>query len=233
MDVSQIKKDFPIFENHPELVYLDSPATTLKPKIVIKAITDYYERIGASVHRGFYRLAEEATQAFEGARQRVRQYIGARSGQEIIFVRNTTEAINLVAQSWLKNELKSRDKSKVLLSIMEHHSNIVPWQLAAQQTADNWQLATVKLTEDYQLDMEDYKRQLSLGDVVLVAITQASNVLGTVVPVKEVVKLAHQAGARVLVDGAQAVAYGPVDVVDMDCDFYTFSGHKMLGPTGI
>ena len=231
-----IKKDFPIFKSCPELVYLDSPATALKPQVLIDAIRHYYEDYGVSVHRGLYSLAEQATSEFDGAREKVRVFLNAQAAEEIIFVRNATEAINLVAQTWGRSNISENDL--VLVSAMEHHSNIVPWQMikgvtGSKEVKDVKGVEYFSLTDDYKVDIADYKKKLESGQVKLVAITHASNVLGTINPVKEMIKLAHLAGAKVLVDGAQAAAYMRIDVTDLDADFYVFSGHKMMGPMGI
>lgn len=226
IDVSRIRADFPIFQHHPQLVYLDSTATSLKPRSVLDAERDYYERYSANVHRGVYAISQQATAAYEGARAKVQQLINARSSREIIFVRGTTEGINLVAQTF-GQQLRPGDV--ILLSDMEHHANIVPWQALAKWIGV--ELRWIPVADTGDLDLTDID-QLLVG-VKLVAVTQMSNVLGVVNDVKSLASKAHAVGAKILVDGAQSVAHMPVDVQDLDCDFLVFSGHKMLGPTGI
>ncbi len=222
----QIKKDFLIFQHNPKLVYFDSTATSLKPHTVIDAERKYYEEIGATVHRGVYDLSMKATDLYEGAREKVRQFINAKITKEIVFTRNATEAINLVANTFGKS-LGSDDA--ILVSEMEHHSNIVPWQKLHddQEVALKW----IPAAEDGQLDLSNLDELLR--GVKLVAITQMSNVLGTVNDVKMLAQKAHAVGAKILVDAAQSVPHLPVDVQDLDADFLVFSGHKMLAPTGI
>ena len=230
MDAHTIRKDFPVlertFNGHP-LVYLDSAATSQKPRPVLDALTRFYEEHNANVHRGIYALAEEATEAYEGARAKVAAFIGAPDPATVVFTRGTTESINLVAHAWGRATLGEGDE--ILLTEMEHHSNIVPWQLAARDTGAV--LRYVPITDDGLFDL-DALRSLLTERTRLVAVTGQSNVLGTITPVREIADLAHAAGARVLVDGAQMVSHLPVDVVALDADFLTFSGHKMLGPTG-
>jgi cysteine desulfurase/selenocysteine lyase len=231
LDVEKIRKDFPILGrviDGKQLVYLDNAATSQKPSQVIKSISDYYENYNANVHRGIHTMSEEATTAYEGVRETVRKFIDAPETCEIIFTRNTTEAINLVAYSWGKQNILAGDE--IVLSPMEHHSNLVPWQqLAAERQAA---LVFLELTEDGQINMESAARLI--GDKTkLVAVTQMSNVLGTINPVKELARLAHEKGAIILVDGAQGVPHLKTSVQDLECDFYGFSLHKMLGPTGV
>lgn len=230
-DVETVRKDFPtlqrIVRNKP-LVYLDSAATSQKPQCVIDAEREFYERYNANVHRGAYLIAEEATAAYEGAREKVAQFINAPSKECIVFTRGTTEAINLVAYSWGWANLREGDE--ILLTEMEHHSNIVPWQLIAERTGAR--IKVVPITDDGLLDMDAFERSLT-ERVKLVAVTHVSNVLGTINPVQEICRKAKEAGAVVLVDGAQAAPHMPVDVQTIGCDFYAFSGHKMCGPTGI
>ena len=229
-DVQAIRADFPILQrrigSYP-LIYLDNAATSQKPRQVIEALVHYYEFSNANVHRGLHTLAEEATEAYETARAKVARFIGAEP-ESLVFTRNTTEAINLVAYAWGLANLREGDV--VVLSEMEHHSNIVPWQLVARLTGAK--LHYVPFTSDGELDSDALEQTLRL-EPKLVAITHVSNVLGTVNPVEEITRKAHEAGARVLVDGAQAVPHKPVDVRRIGCDFYAFSGHKMLAPTGI
>lgn len=226
----RLEKDFPVVGkkvNGKKLIYLDSAATSLTPEPVIAAITDYYRNFSANVHRGIHYLAEKATQELEDSRDKIAQFIGAKSGKEIIFVRNATEAINLVAYSWGRLNISSKDE--IILTIMEHHSNLVPWQRLALENG-----ATIKY-----LDIDDEGQLVRADDLPLtgktklVAVTHVSNALGTINPVKKIAAEARRAGALCLLDGAQAVPHLPVDVSDLGCDFYVFSGHKMLGPTGI
>ncbi|GIV18921.1 MAG: cysteine desulfurase [Armatimonadota bacterium] len=229
-DVQAIRADFPILQRrvngHP-LVYLDNAATSQKPRQVIDALVRYYEFTNANVHRGLHTLAEEATEAYESARAKVARFIGAEP-ESVVFTRNTTEAINLVAYAWGLANLKAGEV--VVLSEMEHHSNVVPWQLVARLTGAK--LHYVPFTPEGELDMEALEEALR-QEPRLVAITHVSNVLGTINPVEEITRRAHEVGAKVLIDGAQAVPHKPVDVTQIGCDFYAFSGHKMLAPTGI
>ncbi|MEW5958028.1 MAG: cysteine desulfurase [Chloroflexota bacterium] len=230
-DVNAIRQDFPILHqqvNGKPLVYLDSTASSQKPLPVIEAMNEYYREYHANVHRGIYQLSEKASAAYETARKKVGRFINARSWREIIFTRNATESINLVAFTWGQANIKAGDV--ILTSEMEHHANLVPWQQLARRTG-----ATVKyipVSEQGYLDMAAFDRLLTPA-VKLVAITQMSNVMGTITPIGEIVQKAHAVGALVLLDGAQAVPHMPTDVQAFDCDFLAFSGHKMLGPTGI
>jgi cysteine desulfurase/selenocysteine lyase len=229
-DIVTLRREFPILNqavNGKTLAFLDSAASSQKPRRVIDCLEDYYRRYNANVHRGIYRLSEEATFAFERARGKVARFINARSQREIVFVRNTTEAINLVARSWGDANLRKGDR--ILLSIMEHHSNLVPWQMLAQRTGAKLEFLPIDGEGRLALDNLD----VQLEGVRLVAITQQSNVLGTINPVAEITQRAHAVGALVLVDGAQSVPHMPVDVQALDIDFLAFSGHKMCGPTGI
>ncbi|MCM2417117.1 cysteine desulfurase [Streptomyces sp. RKAG293] len=225
------RKDFPILQRlvngHP-LVWLDNAATTQKPRQVIEALAAYYSATNSNIHRGAHTVAREATEAYEAGRAAVAEFLGAASPENIVFVRGTTEAINLVAQSWGRANLGPGDD--ILVPVLEHHSDIVPWQLIAKETRAR--VVPVPLGPDGQIDQNAYADLLS-SRTQLVAISHASNVLGTVPPVREMTALAHRYGAKVLVDGAQAVAHFPVDVQEMDADFYVFSGHKIFGPTGI
>lgn len=230
-DVETVRKDFPTLQRNVRgkpLVYLDSAATSQKPQCVIDAEREFYERYNANVHRGAYLIAEEATAAYEGAREKVAQFINAPSKECIVFTRGTTEAINLVAYSWGWTNLREGDE--ILLTEMEHHSNIVPWQLIAERTGAR--IKVVPITDDGLFDTDTFERSLT-ERVKLVAVTHVSNVLGTINPVQEICRKAKEAGAVVLVDGAQAAPHMPVDVQTIGCDFYAFSGHKMCGPTGI
>lgn len=229
-DPSVIKNDFPIFNrtvNGKPLVYLDSGATSQKPKIVLDAEREYYEHHNANVHRGAHTLGDEATKLLSDSRKKVATFIGGRE-EETIFVRNTTEAINLVAYGWGLDALKPGDT--ILTTEMEHHANLVPWQQAAARTGAKVEL--IRITSEGLIDLSDFANKLK-NKPKLVALVHVSNALGTINPIKEMVKAAHKVGALVLVDGAQAVPHMKVDVVDLGCDFYAFSGHKMLGPMGI
>ena len=231
-DVLKVRADFPILEReiHPgkKLIYLDSAASSQKPKSVIEAMDSFYRTNNANIHRGVHKLAEESTDLYEGAREKIAKFINAPKTKQIIYTRNTTESINLVAHSWGRRFLREGDL--VVLTQMEHHSNIVPWQMLASQIGIR--IEYVKVTPEGKLDLEHYS-QLLRQEPKLVSFTYMSNVLGTINPAKEMAMLAHQAGALVLVDGAQAVPHFPVDVQDLDVDLLAFSSHKMLGPTGI
>jgi cysteine desulfurase / selenocysteine lyase len=230
-DVEKVRRDFPILETTVHgrpLVYLDNAATSQKPRAVIDAVTRYYGAENSNVHRGVHFLSEQATQAYEGTRAVVRQFLNAREDREIIFVRGTTEGINLVAQTYGRKALQAGDE--VVISAMEHHSNIVPWQMLCE--ASGAVLRVIPITDAGELVLEEYERLLS-ARTRLVAVAHVSNALGTVNPVKEMVAMARRRNIPVLVDGAQAAPHLPVDVRDLDCDFYAFSGHKTLGPTGI
>ena len=226
-----VRPDFPILRQQVHghrLVYLDSAATTQKPRQVIDAIAGYYESLNANVHRGAYDLAVRATEAYEAVRGDVAAFVGAPDPAGVIFVRGTTEAINLVASSLGRARVRKGDT--IVVTAMEHHSNLIPWQLLAE--AREAQLVMVELTPDRQIDMDDYRRALE-REPKIVSFTHVSNVLGTINPVVELTRLAHDAGAAVVVDGAQAVPHLPVNVASLDADFYVFSGHKMLAPMGI
>ena len=230
LDVARVRADFPILRQlvrGKPLVYLDNAATTQKPVAVIEALNHYYRLDNANIHRGVHTLSERATAAYEGARETVRSFINARSTKEIVFVRGATEAINLVAQTWGRANVKEGDE--ILLSEMEHHSNIVPWQMLCQQVGAKLKVIPINDAGELQLDKLD---ALLTARTRLVGITHCSNALGTINPVREIIEKAHAAGAVVLVDGAQAVAHLPVDVQALDCDFYVFSSHKLYGPTG-
>jgi len=225
------RKEFPALNQTvagQPLVYLDNAATTQKPQQVIERLVHYYQRDNANVHRGVHTLSERATKAYEEARDSLRAFINARACEEIVFLRGATEAINLVAQSYLRPRLGIDDE--ILITAMEHHSNIVPWQLVAQQTGAR--LCVAPINDAGELLLESFKAQLC-ARTRLVAVTQISNALGTINPIAEIVRLSHARGVPVLVDGAQAVGHMPVDVQALDCDFYVLSGHKMYGPTGI
>ena len=231
IDVQRIRADFPILarEVHGRpLVYFDNASTTQKPRAVIDALVHYYEHYNANIHRGIHTLAEEATARYEETRQKVADFIGAPGPESIVFTRNTTESINLVAYAWGRKNLREGDE--IVLSVMEHHSNLVPWQLLAQSTGVK--LRHIDIDDEGQLVWDDVERLIT-EQTKLVAVTQMSNVLGTINPVRKIVDLAHQRGALVLVDAAQSVPHMPVNVQELDCDFLVFSAHKMLGPTGV
>ena len=232
LDVLQKRKDFPILgrEVHSgvPLVYLDSAATSQKPLQVIRAMDDYYQNSNANIHRGIHTLAEEATALYETARQKVAKFIGAASAREIIFTRNATESINLVAYSWGRKYLKPGDM--ILLTEMEHHANLIPWQILSSER--DIRLEFIEVTPDGLLDMGSYQRLLTMQPR-LVSFTHMSNVLGTINPAAEIVRLAHLAGALTMVDAAQSVPHIPVNVQELDVDLLAFSAHKMCGPTGI
>ncbi len=230
LDPGALRRDFPILDQlingHP-LTYLDSASTSQKPRVVIDAVADYYREYNANVHRGIYTIGEKATAAYERARATVAQFINAPDSHEIVFTRNATEAINLVAYSWGRRNIARGDA--IVLTEMEHHANLVPWQILVQE--QDGDLEFIPITDDGELRLDVFEVLLRLKPK-LVAFTHVSNTLGTINPVREMVDLAHAAGALVLVDGAQAVPHVPVDVQALGCDFYAFSGHKMLAPMG-
>ncbi|HET9756066.1 MAG TPA: cysteine desulfurase [Candidatus Limnocylindrales bacterium] len=230
LDPVALRRDFPILDQaingHP-LTYLDSASTSQKPRVVIDAVADYYREYNANVHRGIYTIGEKATAAYERARATVAQFINAPDSHEIVFTRNATEAINLVSYSWGRRNIARGDA--IVLTEMEHHANLVPWQILVQE--QDGDLEFIPITDDGELRLDVFEVLLRLKPK-LVAFTHVSNTLGTINPVREMVDLAHATGALVLVDGAQAVPHVPVDVQALGCDFYAFSGHKMLGPMG-
>ncbi len=232
LDIARIRADFPILNRqvHPgiPLIYLDSTASSQKPQVVIEAMDRFYQQSNANIHRGIHVLAEEATALYEMAREKVAKFIHAPSARQVIFTRNATESINLVAYSWGRANLKAGDV--LVLTEMEHHSNLVPWHILAAEKGVR--LEFIPVTEDGLLDMGVYRQLLELQPR-LVAFTHMSNVLGTITPATEIIRLAHQAGALTLVDGAQSVPHFPVDVQALGADFLAFSSHKMCGPTGI
>jgi len=232
LDVNEIRKDFPILQRKTHdsvpLVYLDSTATSQKPLAVIEAMDTYYRRSNANIHRGVHTLAEEATALYEAAREKIAKFINAASARQIIYTRNTTESINLVAHSWARSNLEAGDL--VILTEMEHHSNLVPWHMLQEERGI--ELDFIPVTESGLLDLDVYKALLSRGPK-LVAFTHMSNVLGTINPAAEMIRMAHAAGAVTLVDAAQSVPHLQVDVQALDADFLAFSAHKMCGPTGI
>ena len=231
INISKIREDFPILErrvNGKRLVYFDNAATSQKPNYVLNAVDEYYRTKNANIHRGVHKLAEEATVAYEEARENVSKFIGARHTEEIVFVRNATEALNLIAMTWGRANIKNGDK--IVLTIMEHHSNIVPWQLLAKETG--------AIIEFIEIDTEGRLREDQVKEKIdattkIVSVTHASNVLGTINAVDQIGKAAHRVRALCVVDAAQSVPHMPVNVKELDCDFLVFSGHKMLGPTGI
>ena len=229
--VETYRQDFPILEQtvrDQSLVYLDNAATAQKPRQVIEVLDGYYRSYNSNIHRGVHTLSELATDAYERAREKVQHFINADSLKEIIFVRGTTEGINLVAQSYGRSKLRAGDE--IIISTMEHHSNIVPWQLVCEQTGAV--LKVIPINDAGELDMDEYKNLLS-ERTRIVAIVHVSNALGTINPIAEISALAHAAGAVVIIDGAQAAPHMRLDVAELDCDFYTFSGHKLFGPTGV
>lgn len=232
LDVERIRKDFPILKREVRpgvpLVYLDSTATSQKPLVVIQAMDEFYRRSNANIHRGIHTLAEEATALYEAARQSVAAFIGAPSARQVIFTRNATESINLVAATWGRTNLQPDDV--IILTEMEHHSNLVPWQMLAAER--KLRLEFIPVSRNGLLDLDEYLRLLELKPR-LVAFTHMSNVLGTINPAEQIIRLAHEAGAVTLVDGAQSVPHFPVNVKSLGADFLAFSAHKMLGPTGI
>lgn len=227
-----LRSDFPIFRRKihgdKDLIYLDSAATSQKPNQVILAMNDYYTHGNANIHRGIHELAEEATSNYESARERVSRFIHGENARQLIFTRNTTESINLVANTWAKTNLKKGDI--ILLTEMEHHSNLVPWYMLAEEKG--LKIEFIPITDGFELDMEKFSEMLCKKPK-LVGFTHMSNMLGTINPAKEMTRLAHDSGAMVLIDGAQSVPHFPVNVEEIDADFYAFSAHKMLGPTGI
>lgn len=233
IDSTKILQDFPLLQqvgpDGKRICYLDSGATSQKPQCVIDAVTNYYEQFNANVHRGIYAISERATEATEATRTKIRDFIHASSSSEVIFTRNTTESVNLIACAWGEANLKAGDT--VILSEMEHHSNLVPWYILAEKTGIKVEF--IPVTDEFQLDLEAYQRLLKTTAPKLVSVTGMSNVLGTIPPIKEMVRDAHAAGALFLMDGAQSVPHMSVDVQDLDVDFMAFSAHKMLGPTGL
>jgi len=231
LDIEQIRRDFPILHqqvNGKPLVYLDNAATAQKPQQVIETVAAYYRLDNANVHRGVHTLSQRATDAYEGAREKVKTFLNAASEQEIVFVRGATEGINLVAQSFGRESLQAGDE--ILITEMEHHSNIVPWQMLCEQTGAT--LKYVSINDAGELNLEEFDRLLT-DKTRIVALVHISNALGTINPVETIIRKAHAAGARVLLDGAQAAPHMAVDVQALDCDFYVLSGHKLFAPTGI
>jgi cysteine desulfurase / selenocysteine lyase len=233
IDIAAIRRDFPILSTSTEdgrpLIYLDNAATAQKPRAVIDAMRHYYEHDNANVHRGLYDLSRRATAAYENARTRIAEFINAPSADEVIWVRGATEGINLVAHAWGGSNLKRGDE--IVLTVLEHHSNIVPWQLIAERTGAV--VRFVDIDEHGRIRMDEMRSMLASGNVRLVSVGHVSNAIGTIHPVKEIARLAHDAGALLVVDGAQGAPHLKVDVQDLGCDFYALSGHKMCGPMGI
>lgn len=230
LDIAKIREQFPVLHqqvNGRDLVYFDNAATSQKPARVINSLMEYYQGYNANIHRGIHTLAEKATKAYEGTRQTAKEFINAPSAEEIIFVRGVTEAINLIATSYGRAFVSAGDD--IIISALEHHSNIVPWQILCEEKNAN--LKIIPVSDSGELDIDAYKKLLS-SKAKIVSVNHASNSLGTINPVKEIIQLARQAGAVVVVDGAQAGAHLEIDVRDLDCDFYCLSSHKMYGPTG-
>ena len=230
-DIETVRKDFPILSRKVygrPLVYLDNAATTQKPLCVLDAMREEYLNVNANVHRGVHWMSQQATELHEAARETVRAFINARSASEVVFTRGTTEGLNLVASSFSEAFMTAGDE--VIVSVMEHHSNIVPWQLQAQR--QGIVLKVIPMTLRGELRMDEYESLFS-ERTRLVSVTQVSNVLGTVNPVEEIIRIAHAHGVPVMIDGAQSAPHMRIDVQQMDCDFFTFSGHKMYGPTGV
>ncbi len=236
LNTKKIREDFPILKRTVSggkpLVYLDNAATTQKPLVVINAIHDYYMNYNSNIHRAVHQLAEEATLEFEKTREKVAEFINARSTEEIVFTRNATEAINLIAYSWGRTNVKKEDS--IVITELEHHSNIVPWQILTSEKGAK--LEYVGIDDNGYLKLQQYMDYLDGGNkkkVKLVSVSHMSNVLGTIVPINDMIKMSHEKGIPIVVDGAQSVPHMPVDVQKMDCDFMAFSAHKMLGPTGV
>ncbi|MGV3527354.1 MAG: cysteine desulfurase [Flavisolibacter sp.] len=230
-DVYDVRRQFPVLSREVKgkpLVYLDNAATTQKPQVVMDALTQYYSNYNANIHRGIHTLAEEATAAFEATRDAVKEFINAPAREQVIFTRGTTESINLVAATWGRQNIRAGDE--VIISTMEHHSNIVPWQLLCEETGAV--LKVIPVNAAGELEMEAFHKLLN-EKTKMVSIVYVSNALGTINPVKEIIDAAHAQGAKVLVDGAQAAVHLDIDVQALDCDFFAFSGHKLYGPTGV
>jgi len=223
----EIKKDFPIFENNQNLIYFDNTATTQKPRQVIEKIKEVYEKYYANIHRGVYKISEISSEEYENSHKLVADFIKCKEWREIIFTRNTTESINLVAYSYGLNNIKKDDK--ILISYMEHSSNLLPWRFVCRKTGAKLEYINVK---DYKLDLDDFERKID-EKTKIVSITHVSNVLGTINPIEEIIKIAHEKGALVLIDAAQSSGHLPINVRKLDVDFLVFSSHKMLGPSGI
>ncbi len=222
------KSDFPIFNHHPNLVYLDNAATTQKPKSVIDSLTNFYKNDYATIHRGVYQLSQAATDQVDATRLTVQKFLNAKFSEEIIFTKGTTEAINLVARSYAATKIEPG--KTILVTQLDHHANWVPWQQICKEK--NLHFKVIPITLEGEIDLEIAKKMIT-PDVALLAVNHVSNALGTINPIQTLIKLAHNVGAKVLIDGAQAVSHVPVDLQNLDCDFYCFSGHKCYGPTGV
>jgi cysteine desulfurase/selenocysteine lyase len=230
-DINAIRAQFPILQTEARgkpLVYLDNAATTQKPRAVIETISRYYQESNANIHRGVHYLSEKATEEYEGARETIQRFLNARESREIIYTRGTTEAINLVASSWGRANIGEGDE--IIVSELEHHSNIVPWQILCAEK--NATLRVIPVTDSGELQLDEYEKLLN-EKTKIVAVNSVSNALGTINPIEKIIQKAHAVGAKVLIDGAQSSAHLPTDVQKLDCDFYTVSGHKVYGPTGI
>ncbi len=228
LEPDNIRKDFPVFREHPDLIYFDNAATTQKPQVVIDAITEFYTHFNANIHRGVYDIAAKATERYEAVRGKVANFIGAPSAKNIVYTSGTTASINLVAQSFLGAQLKAGDE--VIISQMEHHANLIPWQMICK--AKGATLKVMPIDREGAIDLGTLRVSLSKR-TKLIALTHVSNTFGRINPIREVIKIAHQKNIPVLVDGAQSVAHFDIDVSDLDADFFVFSGHKLFGPTGI
>ena len=233
LDSRALRDDFPILARKiggkNDFIYLDNASTTQKPLVVIDSISNYYKTFNSNIHRAVYEVAEESTRAYEETREKIARFINAKHVEEIIFTRNTTESLNLVSYSWGRKNIQAGDS--IMISELEHHSNIVPWQVLAEETKSH--LVYLTINDEGQLNLDNFYHELESGHLKLVSLSQMSNVLGTIVPIKTIIRAAHEHGIPVIVDGAQSVPHMPVDVQDMDCDFLAFSAHKMLGPTGV
>ncbi|MDD4481822.1 MAG: SufS family cysteine desulfurase [Bacilli bacterium] len=227
LDVNKIRKDFPIYDKHPNLVYLDSGATSLKPKVVLDKMNEYYMEYGVNIHRGVYSLSYKATNEYENSRNKVAKFINSMF-EEVVFTKNTTESLNYVALAYSKKFLKTNDE--IIISELEHHSSILPWQHIAREK--NLKLKYIPLDEDGRVTIENFNKVIS-KDTKVVCLNYVSNVMGYITPLKEIIKKAHEVGAIVIVDAAQAAPHIKIDVKALDCDFLAFSAHKMLGPTGL
>lgn len=231
MDIEKIRADFPYLDSKKvgkNVIYLDTAATSQKPKEVIDAVDNYYKYQNANPHRGAHYLSFVATTAYENSRDKIKEFIGAKNREEVIFTRNATEALNLIAYSYALENLKANDE--ILITILEHHANLVPWQIVAKKTGAK--LVYAYLNEDYSLNYEDLKNKIN-EKTKIVSFTGASNVTGEIIDIKKIVNWAHEAGAIAIVDGAQLTPHLKIDLSDLDCDFYVFSGHKLLSPMGI
>jgi cysteine desulfurase / selenocysteine lyase len=230
-DVAAIRQEFPVLSREvkgKKLIYLDNAATSQKPQVVLDALARYYTDFNANIHRGIHTLAEEATAAFELTRDAIQRFLNASSREEVIFTKGTTESINLVAYTWGRQNIKAGDE--IIISAMEHHSNIVPWLMLCEEKGAV--LKVIPINDDGELLMDEYEKLIT-ERTKLVSVVHVSNALGTINPIKEIIRIAHKAGAVVLVDGAQSTVHLDIDVIDLDCDFFAFSGHKLYGPTGI